>query len=103
MTVCHIQLTLVFSKSKGFAETLQDICILTYQICRTEEKINQIPHFTNEVCNLTLKVRGALKIFWNRGEIPLYEQFLLLATIFCYLLLDFRVKTGTIFSPRDSK
>ena len=32
-----------------------------------------------------------------------YEQFLLLSTIFCYLLLDFYVKTGTRFSLRDKR
>ena len=29
------------------------------------------------------------------------EQFLLFSTIFCYLLLDFHVKTGTRFSLQD--
>ena len=52
---------------------------------------------------LTHKVRNVLKIFWERGEIAHYEQFLLLSTIFCYLLLDFHVKTGTRFSPRDKR
>ena len=44
-----------------------------------------------------------LKIFRKRGKIAHYEQFLLLSTIFCYLLLDFHVKTGTRFSPRDKR
>ena len=35
-----------------------------------------------------------LKILWKRGEIAPEEQFLLLSTIFCYLMLDFNVKTG---------
>ena len=43
-----------------------------------------------------------LKILWKRGEIAHDEQFLLLSTIFCYLL-DFYVKTGTRFSLRDKR
>ena len=31
------------------------------------------------------------------------EQFLLLSTIFCYLMLDFYVKTMIPFSPRDKR
>ena len=42
-----------------------------------------------------------LKILWERGEIAPEEQFLLLPTIFCYLMLDFYVKTGIRFSLRD--
>ena len=60
-------------------------------------------NFTNEVCNLTPGVRDVLKIFWKKGEIAHHEQFLLLTTIFCFLLLDFHVKTGTRFSPRDKR
>ena len=44
-----------------------------------------------------------LKILWNRGEIAPHEQFLLLSTIFCYLMLDFCVKTGIRFSLRDKR
>ena len=44
-----------------------------------------------------------LKIFRKRGEIAHNEQFLLLSTIICYLLLDLRVKTGARFSPRDKQ
>ena len=73
-------------------------------MCRPEEKIKvELPHFTNEVSNLTPKVRDVLKIFCKRGEIAHYEQLLLLSTIFCYLLLDFHVKTGTRFSPPDKR
>ena len=39
-----------------------------------------------------------LKILWKRGE-----QFLLLSTIFCYLMLDFYVKTRIRFSLRDKR
>ena len=44
-----------------------------------------------------------LKILWKRGEIAIEEQFLLLSTIFCYLMLDFYVKTGIRLSLRDKR
>ena len=44
---------------------------------------------------LLLGLKDVLNIFWKRGEIAHYEQFLLSSTILCYLLLDFHVKTGT--------
>ena len=44
-----------------------------------------------------------LKILWRRGEIAPEEQFLLLPTIFCYLVLDFNVKTRIRFSLRDKR
>ena len=44
-----------------------------------------------------------LKILWKRGGIAPEEQFLLLSTIFCYLMLDFYVKTGIRFSLRDKR
>ena len=44
-----------------------------------------------------------LKILWKRGEIAPDEQFLPLSTIFCYLMLDFYVKTGNRFSVRDKR
>ena len=37
----------------------------------------------------------------ERGEIAPEEQFLLLSTIFCYLMLDFYVETRARFSLRD--
>ena len=37
------------------------------------------------------------------GEIAPQEQFLLFPTIFCNLILDFCVKTGTRFSLRDKR
>ena len=42
-----------------------------------------------------------LIILWKRGEIAPEEQFLLLSTVFCYLMLDFCVKTGMRFSLQD--
>ena len=44
-----------------------------------------------------------LKILWKRGEIAPKEQFLLLSTIFCYLMLYFHVKTRIRFSLRDKR
>ena len=44
-----------------------------------------------------------LKILWQRGEIAPEEQFLLLPTVFCYLLLDFYGKTRIRFSLRDKR
>ena len=44
-----------------------------------------------------------LKILWKRGKIAPEEQFLLLSTIFCYLILDFYVKTRIRFSLRDKR
>ena len=44
-----------------------------------------------------------LKLLWKRGEIAPEEQFLFLSTIFCYLILDFYVKTGIRFSLRDKR
>ena len=44
-----------------------------------------------------------LKLLWKWGEIASKEQFFLLSTIFCYLMLDFYVKTGIRFSLRDKR
>ena len=40
-----------------------------------------------------------MKILWKKKD----KQFLLFSTIFCYLFLDFNVKTGTRFSLRDKR
>ena len=39
----------------------------------------------------------------KRGKIAPQEQFLLLSTIFCYLMLDFYVKTRIRVSLRDKR
>ena len=39
----------------------------------------------------------------EKEEIAPKEQFLLFSTIFCYLLLDFHVETGTRFTLRDKR
>ena len=44
-----------------------------------------------------------LKIMWKRGEIAPEEQFLLLFTVFSYLMFDFYVKTRIGFSFRDKR
>ena len=44
-----------------------------------------------------------LKILWKGEEIAPEEQFLLLSTIFSYLMLDFYVKTRIRFSLRDKR
>ena len=44
-----------------------------------------------------------LKILWKRGEIAPEEQFLLLSTMFSYLMLEFYVKTRIRFSLRDKR
>ena len=44
-----------------------------------------------------------LKLLWKRGENAPEEQFLLLPTTFCYLMLDFYVKTRKRFSLRDKR
>ena len=41
-----------------------------------------------------------LKILWKRGEIAPEEQFLLLPTIFCYLMLELMLNRDQIFSSR---
>ena len=38
-----------------------------------------------------------LKILFERGDIAPEEQYLLLSTLFCYLMLDFYVKQGSDF------
>ena len=98
--ISMLQLTLVISKFKGFSEILRDIRTSAYESCRTEDKINLTTTIhKNEYAVWLLK----LKIYWKycgKGEI---EQFLLFSTIFCYLLLDFHVKTETNFSLRDKR
>ena len=44
-----------------------------------------------------------LKILWKRGEIAPEEQFFLLSTLYCYLMLDFYAKTRIRFSLRDKR
>ena len=87
----NFQSTLIISNCNILSEILRDIRTSTYQICRLEEKLNRTTTFNKCICNLIPEVRDILKILWKRGEIAPKEQFLLFSTIFCYLLLDFRV------------
>ena len=96
--ICKVQ---IYSRpiiSKGLSEILRDIRTSTYQICRTEEKLIEQPHFINDYAIWLLK----LEIYWKycRKE---EEQFLLFSTMFCYLFLNLRVRTGTRFSLRDKR
>ena len=92
-----IQSTLVISKSKGPSETLRDIRAELRKI-PTEQ-----PNFTNEhvICLLLLEIY--VEILWTGGEIAPQELFLHLSTIFCYMVLDFYVKTRIRFSFRDKQ
>ena len=69
------------------------------------KKKNEIeqPHFTNDYVIFTLGVSDIFKILGKKREIAPLEQFFLFFTVFCYLLLDFYVKTGITFSLRDKQ
>ena len=56
--VYQIKSTLVISKSKGPAETLQDIRTSTYQMYRIEENTKRTTKFHKLACNLTPLVRN---------------------------------------------
>ena len=87
-----IQSTLVISKLKGPSETLRDIHTSTYQIFRIEVNTNRTTNFTNECVIRLLKLEIYLENSVGMGgEIAPEEQFLLLTTIFCNLMLDFYV------------
>ena len=94
----NVQSTLVISKSKGPSETLWDIRTSTYQICRIEENTYWTTKFHKWTYNLTPLVRNIYWKYCGRGE-----QFLLLFTIFSYLMLDFYVKTRIGFSLQDKR
>ena len=98
----YIQSPLVILKSMWLTETLRDIRTSTYQICRIEENTYRTTKFHKWTCNLTPLVRNMLKILWKRREIAPKEQFLLLSTIFSYLMLDFYVNTKISFFPEIS-
>ena len=93
-----IQSTLVISKSKGSAETLRGIRSSTYQMCRIEENTKRTTKVHRWTCNLTPLVRNTCWKYCGKGE-----KFLFLSTIFCYLILDFSIKTRIRFSLRDKR
>ena len=97
----HVQSTLVISNSKRLSKILRDIRTSIYQNCIIEEKINRTTTFNKCICNWTLESRDILKICGKEEKlIAPWGQFLLFSTLFCYLLLDFHLKTGTIFTSR---
>ena len=65
---------------------------------KIEEIINRTTIFHKWTCNLTPEIRDVVKILWKREE-----KCFFFPTIFCYLLLDFHVKTWTRFSLRDKR
>ena len=69
------------------------------RVAEVRKTINQTTTF-KWICSLTPEVRNIYEIMWKRGEIAPEERFLLFSTIFCYLYLDFYVKTGTRISLR---
>ena len=80
------------------SETLRDIRTSTYQICRIEKKTNGTTKFHKWTCNLTPLVRNICWKYCGTGE-----KLILFSTIFCYLMLDFCVKTRIRFSLRDKR
>ena len=70
-------------------------------------ELREIPieqqNFTNEHVIWLLYLEIYAENIVERGEIAPEEQFLLLFTIFCYLTLDFSVKTRIRFSLRDKR
>ena len=65
--------------------------------------INPTTTFNRMNLSFDSQVRDIWKILWKRGEIAPKEQFLLFSTIFCCLLADLCVQTGTRFSLRDKR
>ena len=70
----------------------------------------ELPNFTNDYrisqMNMlydSFSLKCMLKKMWKSGEIAPEEQFLLLSTIFCYLMSDFYVETRIRFSLRDKQ
>ena len=73
-----------------------EISVLRYIIfAELRKTINQQSPLTEWICNLTPE----LEIYWKYCGKDC-EQFLLFSTIFCRLLVDLCVKTGTSFSLR---
>ena len=68
LLICqYLQSTFIISKTKGLSEILRDIGTSTYQICRIEEKNNQIIRFHKGIYNLTPDVRDIEK-YCGEGE-----------------------------------
>ena len=67
------------------------------EIARLEGEILKIL-WKREGRNCSLRERYIENIVEKRRNCSLREQFLFFSKIFCYLLLDFHVKTGTSFN-----
>ena len=70
---------------------------------KLRKTINRTTTFHKWRCNLTPDIRDIFKILSKRGGKRRNCSFLLFSAIFCYLLLDFHVKTRTRFSLRDKR
>ena len=65
---------------------------------------NRTTKFHKWTCNLTPLVRNICWKYCGKGKKFIsQEQFLLFSPIFCYLMLDFYVKTRIRFSLRDKR
>ena len=100
-----VQSALVISNSKGLFKHFEISVARYIRVAELRKTTDRTKTFNKWICNLPPEVTDILKILWKRGEIAPApeEQFLLFSTIFCYLLLDFYVKTGTKFSLRDKR
>ena len=99
----YIESTLVISCQTDPLKHFE-ISVLRNIRCAELRKIPiEQPKFTNEhvICLISLELY--VEILWKRREIAPEEQFLLLSIIFCYLMLDFYVKTRIRFSLRDKR
>ena len=68
-----------------------------------KKKIITQPHFTNEYVVWRLKLEMYWKYCGKEEKLLLRSNFSSFSTIFCYLSLDFHVKTWTIFSLQDKR
>ena len=75
-----------------------EISVLRHiRFAELRKTINRTITVNKSICNLTPEVCDLLKYCGKE------ENFLFFSIIFCYFLLDFYVKTGTKFSPRDKR
>ena len=99
-----LQSTLVISKSKRLSKTLRDIRTSTYQILRNWGKpLIEQPHFTNEYVIWLLNLEIIENILEKKRNCSSGAISPLFSIIFCYLLLDFHVKTGIKSSLRGKR
>ena len=113
----HVQLTewIALSQTGGYSATCTLIenvsniyfylfSILNYKIEKKRKHNGQLnSNYKYIKINILVQegsLRKMLKILWKRGEIAPEEQFLLLSTIFCYLMLELMLNSDQIFSSR---